>query len=157
MNFLKNNIFLFLVFLSSCTSSSYKANLDKDLGGDIIATPDRFLPYCEKVTMDDGTIAYGFVIFFLDEEETIGTATGKLTTKKACLKWKSGSQKILDTGRLISLKGFGNIEKPRVVGEYSYTFKDHGTFHSNERSMAFFSIRNDQGGCFSVDSAWCKN
>lgn len=122
---------------------------------DVIATPDRFLPYCEKVIMDDDTIAYGFMILFLDEQKTVGGAAGMLTTEKACLKWKNGVQKILDTGELITLKGFGDMEEPRAVGEFAYTFEKHGTYHSNERSMDFFSIRNNQGSCFSVNPDRC--
>jgi hypothetical protein len=155
MHFLRNNILFIFIFLYGCSSSSYKVNLDNDGGVDIIATPDRFLPYCEKVIQDDGTESYGFMIFFLDELKTAGVAAGMLTTKKACLNWKGGAQKILDNGKLITLKGFGDIEEPRVVGKFSYTFNKHGTYHLNGRSMDFFSIRNNRGICFSVNPDRC--
>ncbi len=57
----------------------------------MIATPDRFLLYCEKIIKDDDTIAYGFMILFLDEQKTVGGVAGMLITEKACLKWKSGA------------------------------------------------------------------
>lgn len=78
-----------------------------------------------------------------------------LTTENACLKWKSGAQKILDTGELITLKGFGDMEEPRTVKKFIYTFEKHGTYHSNGRSMDFFSIRNNHGSCFSVNPDRC--
>ena len=125
MDFLKSSIFTVVLFLFGCSSSNYKVVLDKDGGAEVISTPDRFLPYCEKVVKDDGTVAYGFMILFLDEKKTVGTATGMLTSQKACSKWKSGVQKILDHGQLVVLAGFGNITNPRVVEKFSHTFEKH--------------------------------
>ena len=157
MHFLKSNILFVLLFIYGCSSSNYKVITDNDHGVEVIASPDRFLPYCEEVIKDDDTVSYGFMIMFLDETETVSAATGMLTSQKMCLKWKSGVQNILDTGDIITLSGFGNMKEPRVItGEYSYTFDKHGTFPSNERSMDFFSIRNNAGHCFSVDPDRCK-
>lgn len=157
MHFLKSNIFFVLLLLLGCSSSNYKVIVDNDRGVEVIASPDRFLPYCEEVIKDDDTVAYGFMIMFLDEIKTVAGAAGMLTTQKMCLKWKNDVQNILNTGVLITLSGFGNMKEPRVISkEYSYTFGKHGTFSSNERSMAFFSIRNNSGHCFSVDPGRCK-
>ncbi len=155
MYFLKNSTFIIALSLCGCSSTTYKASIDKDNGGVVVTTPDRFLPFCEKVIKDDGTVAYGFMVFFLDEIKTVGTATGRLTNNAACLEWKNGVQKILDTGKLITLEGFGNIEEPRVMDNFSYHFKGHGTYQSNGRSMAFFSVSNELGSCYSVDPDWC--
>ena len=156
MYFLKNNIFILAFFLTGCSSSSYKAIVDKNGGAQVISTPDRFLPYCEKVIKDDGTVLYGFMILFLDEKKTVGTATGMLTSKEFCLKWKSGVQRILDHSHQVVLAGFGNINEPRVVERFSHTFEKHGTFFDNGRSMDFFSIRNNRGDCFSVNPDRCQ-
>ncbi len=156
MHLLKNNIFTLALFLIGCSSSSYKAIVDKDGGAQVVATPDRFLPYCEKVIKDDGTVLYGFMILFLDEKKTVGTATGMLTTQKACFEWKSGVQRILDQSHQVVLAGFGNINEPRVVERFSHTFEKHGTYFDNGRSMDFFSIRNNRGDCFSVNPDRCK-
>ena len=142
--------------LIGCSSIAYKASTNKDSGSEVVATPDRFLPYCEKVIKDDNSVAYGFMVMFLDEKNTVGAASGMLTTQKMCLKWKNGVQKILDHGKMITIKGFGNLEEPRVMNHFSYHFKGHGTYHSSSKSMAFFSIRNDTGHCFSVDPDGCK-
>jgi hypothetical protein len=156
MDFLKNSMFTLVLIFFGCSSSNYKVVLDKDGGAEVMSTPDRFLPYCEQVVKDDGSVAYGFMILFLDEKNTIGTATGMLTSKKACFKWKSGVQKILDHGQLVVLAGFGNITKPRVKEKFFHTFEKHGTYFGNGRSMDFFSIRNNNGSCFSVDSERCR-
>jgi hypothetical protein len=156
MNFLKNNIFITIFLFYGCSSSNYKINLDKDGGAEVIGSPDRFLPYCEKVVKDDDTVAYGFMILFLDEKKTVGTATGMLTSHKACLKWENQVQKILDHGQSIVLAGFGNLTKPRAIQRFSHTFEKHGTFHDNGRSMDFFSIRNNRGSCFSVNPDRCE-
>ena len=145
-----------LLFLQGCSSSSYKVIVGNDGLVDVIASPDRILPYCEKVIKDDGTVSYGFMIFFLDEQKTAGAATGMLTDHKTCSTWKTGVQKVLESGKIITLNGFGNIEEPRIVEEFTYHFEKHGTFHSNSRSFSFFSIRNDTGHCFSVDPDRCK-
>ncbi len=153
MNSLKNSIFIIFFFFYSC--SSYKSLVNKNGLTEVSATPDRFLPLCEKVIKDDDTVVFGFMILFLDEEKTVGGAAGMLTTQKACLKWKSEAQKILDHGQTIVLTGFGNIKKPRTVEEFTYTFEKHGTYHSNGRSFDFFSIRNNQGQCFSTTRDRC--
>jgi len=156
MHFLKNSTFIIALGLYSCSSIIYKASVDRDNGAKLVTTPDRFLPFCEKVIKDDNSVAYGFMVFFLDEKKTVGTATGRLTSKAACLEWKNGVQKILDTGKLITLEGFGNIEEPRVMDQFSHHFKGHGTFKSNGRSMDFFSVSNELGSCYSVDPEWCE-
>lgn len=155
MHFLRNNIFIILIFLQGCSSSSFEISVDKDGGVDVIATSDRFLPYCEKVIKDDGTVSYGFMVLFLDEQKTVGGAAGMLTTENTCLKWKRGAQKILDAGESVTLKGFGDMEEPRTGEEFTYTFEKYGTYHSNGRSMDFFSIRNKHSGCFSVNPDRC--
>lgn len=155
MHVLKNSIFIVTLLIFGCASSSYKIILDNQSSVKVVATADRYLPYCEKVIKDDGTIAYGFMVFFLDEEKTVGTAAGMLTSEKYCLKWKSGVQKILDAGGIITLKGSGNMKEPRTFDEYAYKFEKHGTYPSNGRSMAFFSILNSHGTCFSVDPDRC--
>ena len=68
MHYLRNNILAFIIFFYGYSSSSYKTVVDKDGVIQIIATPDHFLPYCEKVIKDDGTVAFGFMILFLDEQ-----------------------------------------------------------------------------------------
>lgn len=155
MHFLKSNILAIIVLLYGCSGIKYKTIVDKNLGAEIISTSDRFLPYCEKVILDNGKIAYGFMILFLDEEKTVGTATGMLTTKRQCTEWEKGVHKILGHDLTVSLRGFGNISKPRVVERFSHTFERHGTFFDNGRSMDFFSIRNNHGSCFSVDPDRC--
>jgi hypothetical protein len=156
MRFSRNNIFIILTFFFGCSSSNYKVIVNKDLGAKVIASPDRFLAYCEKVIKDDNSVAYGFMVMFLDEKNTVGGAVGMLTTHKMCLKWRSGAQNILNAGKLITLSGFGGLEEPRVTREHSYTFGELGTFHSNGRSLAFFSISNNAGHCFSLDPDRCK-
>lgn len=154
MIYLKNNILILILFFYGCSISKYKA-IDNNGLNEVTATPDRILPYCEKVIMDDESINYGFMILFLDEEKTVGTATGMLTTQKACLEWENEVQKILDHGQSIVLTGFGNIKKPRVVEKFTHTFEKHGTYHDNGRSFDFFSIRNNQGQCFTVTRDTC--
>lgn len=149
MNYLKSSVFLICFSLFSCSSSSFKIIVDKDRGAEIIGTPDRFLPQCERVEMDDGTINYGFMIHFLDEEKTVGTATGMLTNKDACFKWKDEVHKILSNGKLIRLQGFGKLEDPRILEDFKYTFDKHGTFYGNGRSIDFFNIQNDIEECYS--------
>jgi hypothetical protein len=153
MTNLKINI-LVLLLLYGCSTLVYKAIANKDLN-EITATPDRFLPYCEKVVKDDGTVAFGFMILFLDEEKTVGTATGMLTSQSACSEWKNEVQRIMDKGQSVILTGFGNMKEPRIVEKFSHTFVKHGTFYGTGRSFDFFSIRNNLGQCFSTYRSKC--
>lgn len=157
MNFLKNNFILLLAFYG-CTSinSTYNTTIDKDGGVEVVAISNRFSPYCEKVVKDDGTIAYGFMILFLDEEKTIGSATGMLTSNKACSEWQAEVKKILIHGQLVTLRGFGlGMEHPRLVEDFTHSFDNYGTYHGNGRSMDFFSIRNNNGECFATNTDRC--
>ncbi|MCE3013861.1 MAG: hypothetical protein LW878_12415 [Proteobacteria bacterium] len=155
MHYSKSNIIALALFCLGCSSSTYQMRHDKDGGAEIITTPDRVSPNCEKVVKDDGTQAAGFMIHILDEEKTVATATGMLTTPKACEDWKNVVEKILENGRVITLSGFGNMHSPRVEEKFSHFFKAHGTFLGNGRSMDFFSIRNNQGACYSHDPMRC--
>ncbi|NOT77497.1 MAG: hypothetical protein HOP07_00680 [Bacteriovoracaceae bacterium] len=155
MNYLKSSVFLICFFLFSCSGSSYKIIVNEN-NAKIIGTPDRFLPQCERVEMDDGTINYGFMIHFLDEEKTVSTATGLLTTPAACFEWIGEVQNILDTGQEIIINGFGNMTEPRVEEIYTHIFKGHGTFKGNGRSIDLFSIRNNLGKCFSNFEGRCS-
>ena len=155
MHVLKVSLVTLIMLLTGCASSIFKMNVVRDSLVDVIATSDRFLPFCEKVIKDNGEVWYGYMIFFLDEEKTVGTATGMLTGKKTCFMWRAGAQKIIDSGSMITLSGFGSMNTPRVKDNFSYTFPQHGTFFSNGRSMDFFSIRNNHGNCFSVDPDRC--
>ncbi len=143
---LRNSFYFFILLIYGCTN--YKVVIDKNSGAVITASPDRILPFCEKVIQDDKTVAYGFMIFFLDEEYTVGSATGMLTTSEACFEWRAKVQKIIDQGRQITIKGYGKMAEPRIVEKYTYTFNGHGTFHSNGRTIDLFSIRNELGKCF---------
>ena len=145
---------MLLLILNGCSTSAYKATVNNGLN-EITATADRFLPYCEKVVKDDGTIAFGFMILFLDEEKTVGTVAGKLTSQTTCLQWKNEAQRIMDKGQLVILTGFGNMKEPKTVDKFSHTFERHGTFYDNGRSFDFFSIRNNLGQCFSTYRSKC--
>lgn len=158
MNVLKNNFIVLLLFVYGCTSinSTYRESISETGGVEVIASPDRISAYCEKVVKDDDTISYGFMILFLDEKKTIGIATGMLTSDKACFEWQSEVRKILNQGKSISLRGFDNgMKQPRIVESFVYNFEKHGTYHSNGRSMDFFSIRNEYEKCFSVNPDRC--
>lgn len=158
MNYLKNNFIILLLTIYGCTSinSTYNATVDKDGGVEVIATPDRFSPYCEKVVKDDGTTSYGFMILFLDEEKTIGSATGMLTSTAACSEWQTEVKKVLDHAQSVTLRGFGfSMKHPRVVEDFAYAFGNYGIRQSNGRSMDFFSIRNNNGECFATNTDRC--
>lgn len=154
MKNLKINILILILVLHGCSTSAYKATDNNGLN-EITATADRFLPYCEKVVKDDGTMAFGFMILFLDEEKTVGAVAGMLTSETACLQWKSDVERIMDTRESIILIGFGNMKEPRTAEKFSYRFDKHGTFYGNGRSFDFFSIRNNLGQCFSTYRSRC--
>jgi hypothetical protein len=155
MHYSKSNIIALAMFCLGCSSTTYQMHHDKDGGTEIITSPDRVAPSCEKVVKDDGTQAAGFMIHVLDEEMTVATATGMLTTPKACEDWKKAVEKILIHAQIITLAGFGNMNSPRVEEKFSHFFKAHGTFLGNGRSMDFFSIRNNRGACYSNDPMRC--
>ena len=158
MNVLKNNFLILVLFVYGCSSinSTYKENIIETGAVEVIATPDRISAYCDKVVKDDDTIAYGFMILFLDDMKTTGIATGMLTSEKACVEWQKEVKAVLSQGNSISLRGFDNgMKQPRIVESFEYTFEKHGTYHSNGRAIDFFSIRNEHGKCFSVNPNRC--
>jgi hypothetical protein len=73
-----------------------------------------------------------------------------MTDKKTCQKWENQIRKILDGGKSIVLKGAGNMNAPRETEKFVHTFPKHGTFHGNGRSLQFFKMTNENGGCFAM-------
>jgi hypothetical protein len=75
-------------------------------------------------------------------------AQGNRLDKKTCFRYIERISMILKEGRSIYLAGIGNLDKPRIKGEFKYTFPKLGAFFNNGRSLHFFAIANEYGGCF---------
>lgn len=148
---------IFLFFLSlSCSTIEYKVEKSSDPDSSIVkiySTPDRFITSCEVVN-DEG--ARGFMLLILDEQNTVTAAAGMMTNKEGCRKWTKGVNAVLNGGKKIRLIGTGNLDVPRVKGEYTHTFPGLGTFHSNGRSLQPAALTNENGGCFGFYSKECS-
>lgn len=150
MHFLRSSflVLLFSLFHLGCTTSRYKVIVSETSADEIHATPDRFLPHCEQI--DTLPNRYGFMVHFLDDIKTVATAAGMMTDKKTCQKWENEIRKILNGGKAIVLKGAGNMNAPRETEKFFFTFPKHGTFQGNGRSLQFFKMINENGGCFTM-------
>lgn len=157
MKNLKNNFLLFLIVLQSCsTKPLYEVNRKGGSLGivEIITTPDRVLPYCEKIDTSPGR--YGFMVKILDDKNTVGGGVGMMSNLKGCKDWEAGVRKILEKGKRIRLVGTGRYDEPRIKKEFTYTFPGHGTFHSNGRSFGLTAITNEHQDCFGMFSLKCS-
>lgn len=121
---------------------------------EIITTPDRVLPYCEKIDTSPGR--YGFMVLILDEENTVGGGSGMMSSLKGCKDWEVAVRKVLDRGKRIRLVGTGRYDEPRIKEKFTYTFSGHGTFHSNGRSFGLTAITNEHQDCFGMFSRKCS-
>jgi hypothetical protein len=141
-------IFPFVILiLAGCSSPGYRVDKKDGRKIELKVTPERIALECEEIPGRE--VLYGFMIHVLDDENTImDLAQGNRLDKKTCLRYIERISLILKKGRSIYLAGIGNLDEPRVKGEFKYTFPKLGTFFTNGRSLHFFAIANEHGGCF---------
>lgn len=56
---------------------------------------------------------------------------------------QDAADKIIQNAQLVTVRGRGDAEAPIVKEEFKHTFKKHGTYFSNGRSLNFLAIWND--------------
>ena len=150
-----NNMLLTIVVLfslSGCVSSRYHAGQEKPLGTDIEVSPDRIIVECEFIDNYDGDYSdpYGFLIHILDLQNTVLTlSSATVLEKKYCFEILKISEKIIKNAQIVTLRGRGDAHSPiEMENRFKYTFKKHGTYYGNGRSLNFLAIWNDKGQCY---------
>tara|TARA_B110001454_G_scaffold218991_1_gene249156 strand:+ start:194382 stop:194891 length:510 start_codon:yes stop_codon:yes gene_type:complete len=155
VSLLKNKysiIILLFLSLNGCVTSLYSAGKPNALGTDIQVTPDRIITECEFITDYDGDrkSPYGFMIHILDLQNTVLTVSnGVVLEKEDCLERQTTADKIIKNAQIVTVRGRGDAETPIIKEEFKHTFKKHGTYFSNGRSLNFLAIWNDKGECHS--------
>ncbi len=157
MTSLKVNNFLFLsvVVLVGCASSSYKIDSQTEGRTQLLVTSDRVILECYRLTDYAGDIkeAHLFSMNVLDENKTVLTVSqGNILGKEDCFRRISKISKILKSGNRIFIGGMGNLDKPRETQQRSYSFPGLGQFPENGRALQFMTIWNDKGMCYSAYS-----
>ena len=151
----KSNILIIAlsICLSGCVTSKYFASKQKASGTDIKVTPDRIIVECEFITDYEGDRSepYGFMIHVLDNEKTVLTlSSATVLEKRDCVDWLKQSEKIIQKAQLVTVRGRGDAQAPVVAEKYKHTFKHHGTYLGNGRSLNFLAIWNDKGQCLDI-------
>ncbi len=146
-------IFVFYLFLQGCTTSSfYNVGKPNASGTEIKVSPDRIITECEFITDYDGDqkSPYGFMIHILDLQNTVITVSnGVVLEKEYCFERQVAVDKIIKNAQSVIVSGRGNAEAPIVKGEFKHTFKRHGTYYGNGRSLNFLAIWNNREDCYS--------
>ena len=148
-----NYIILFLgaLLLQSCATSYYHAGKPNALGTDIKISPDRVITECEFIDHYDGDYSdpYGFMIHILDSEKSVLTVSnGTVLEKKDCLERQTAADKIIRNAQLVVVRGRGDAEAAIVIEPFKYTFRRHGIYPGNGRSLNFLAIWNDKKQCY---------
>lgn len=144
---------LIILFLSGCATSSFKLIQQHELAAELKVTPDRVLLECENQYKDDSGNGYGFMMHVLDDENTVlSIVQTNVIDKGSCFKRIEKIGKILKTGKAIYVGGMGNLNKPRIKENKTYTFPHLGTFHGNGRNAQFMVIANEKGLCYDAYS-----
>lgn len=149
-----NLIYVSLFFLmSGCTTSTYRLIKQDKNAAELKVTPDRVLMECEFQPDHDTKDAYGFLMYILDEENTvISVVQPNVLDKKSCLRRIQKIGKILKTGKLIYVGGMGDLTKPKSKEDNKYTFPHIGTFNGNGKNLHFIVIANEKGLCYDAYS-----
>ena len=93
---------------------------------------------------------YGFMIHILDLQYTVLTVSnGVVLEKEHCLVKQAKADKIIKNAEFVTVRGRGDAEESIVKEEFKHTFKKHGTYFGNGRSLNFLAIWNDKGDCHS--------
>jgi hypothetical protein len=146
-------LFIFLFFISGCSTSSFFLLKQDENAAEFKVTPDRILLECEYQFDNDTKDSYGFLMHVLDDENTVITvAQMNILDSESCLKRIQKIKKILSTGKIIYVGGMGYLTEPRRREEKQYTFPHIGTFHGNGRTLQFIVIANEQGLCYDAYS-----
>jgi len=146
-------VFLFFLFLNSCTTSRYSVGIANALGTDIKVSPDRIITECEFITDYDGDRKqpYGFMIHILDLQNSVLTVSnGIILEKEDCLERQAAADKIIKNAQVVTVRGRGDAEAPMVKEEFKHIFIKHGTYFGNGRSLNFLAIWNDKRNCHSI-------
>lgn len=147
------NIFLALLLLAGCATSSYRILSQSNQSAELNVSPDRILLECEWLHDADIKDRYGFMIHVLDEENTVLTLIqGNTLNKKGCDRRIKKIGAILREGKNIYIAGMGDLNEPRIKGKKSYHFPKIGFFHSNGRTLYFAAIANEHGACYDAYS-----
>lgn len=157
----KNNCFKFMMVVFcfiGCTTEPLNSNSfftikrESNNASEVVITPDRVLVECEELDEDPDVGAYGFMVFMLDEENTITTSSlNIMPDKKNCEKFLKKVNRILKNSKVIYIGGHGSLtdQKKEISKNHPKTFPGHGTFYSNSRAISFDVIENDRGDCYS--------
>ncbi len=157
MTSLKINDLLFLsvVFLVGCASSSYKVDIQTEGRTQLLVSSDRVILECDYLTGYTGDIkeAHLFLMHVLDESKTVLTVSqGNILGKEDCFRRINKIGKIMKSGYKIFIGGMGNLDKPRETQQRSYSFPGLGQFPENGRALQFMTVWNDKGGCYNAYS-----
>jgi hypothetical protein len=157
MTSLKINSLLFLnvVVLVGCASSSYKIDSQTDGRTQLLVTSDRVLIECELITSYEGDIKdpHFFTMYVLDENKTVLTVSqGNILGKEDCSRRINKIGKILKSSNQIFIGGMGNLDKSREMSERRYIFPGLGQFPENGRNLQFMVVWNDKGMCYNAYS-----
>ncbi|MEQ1876075.1 MAG: hypothetical protein ABL958_05480 [Bdellovibrionia bacterium] len=151
----RNKIFLALILLVGCSTSSYKVENFDNGRTELIVSPDRVLLECEFITDYTGDIenAHGFMIHILDENNTVLTAVQtNVLGKEDCFRRINKISKILRGGRRITVGGLGDPNEPRKWKDRAYSFPNLGKYPGNGRVLQIISVWNEIGQCYDVYS-----
>ncbi|MGE3757675.1 MAG: hypothetical protein AB7H97_07960, partial [Pseudobdellovibrionaceae bacterium] len=152
---INNLLFLSVVVLVGCASSSYKIDSQTEGRTQLLVTSDRVILECDYLTDYIGDIkeAHLFLMHVLDESKTVLTVSqGNILGKEDCSRRINKIGKILKSGNKIFIGGMGNLDKPRETPERRYSFPDHGQFAENGRVLQFMVVWNDKGMCYNAYS-----
>ncbi|OYZ11026.1 MAG: hypothetical protein B7Y39_19775 [Bdellovibrio sp. 28-41-41] len=152
----KNKLFMMVILFSlfGCTTATYRAYKENSLGTDIEVSPDRVITECEFITDYEGDRKnpYGFMIHILDLQKTVLTVSNAVVLEKEdCLERQTAVDKIIKNAhQILTIRGRGDAEAPIVKEKFKSTFKKHGTYFGNGRSLNFISVWNDKRDCYNV-------
>jgi hypothetical protein len=140
-------LFAFPLILADCTTPQFRVTASRGRKVAIEVAVDRVLIECEKVS--DENALYGFMVFLLDDKNTVLSAIHGVTLEKTvCLRKYHGVQKVLERAHKIQLVGIGELDGPAPPSSFEHTFPNHGTFKDNGGGLQLEYISNEKGDCF---------
>jgi hypothetical protein len=152
----KNSFLFILLFLSSCSSTSFYRVYDQEDGrAEIIVSSDRIISEC--IDLEDPpstkTKAGKFLFYFhvLDSKNhVINIGRDNIHEKEGCFEYKAKVDKIIARSKQIYIGGKVDLDDPQKLEEEKYTFKHHGTFRATDLNFEFALMKGDNGECFQI-------
>ncbi len=140
-----------IALLFSCaTGLKYERLSWHDRGLEVLASPDRILLECQKVS--DENDLHGFMIHVLDDQnKVVDFIQGGTLSREDCSSAVNEINKVLTDAKRIYIGGVTDPAADPQLDDELFTFPNLGRFPSSKVCVQFIVLKNERGECYDAN------